>query len=171
MLGLYVFGMRLEERYGRREFLRFYLLAIILGFVSWSGSNYFLATRAGVQASQLPPCIGASGGVTAALILFCLLYPRATLLANFIFPVPAWLIGIVTIAGDLHGSVNRSALTGGVAFDVHLVGAALALGYWYFGWNFGRLPGLDGLQRLLKAPKRWLETQAAVEGSRSGALL
>src|SRR5262245_54584166 len=31
MLGLYCFGMPLEERYGRREFLRFYLAAIVLG--------------------------------------------------------------------------------------------------------------------------------------------
>src|SRR5438128_2401129 len=28
MLGLYIFGRPLEERYGRREFLRFYLTAV-----------------------------------------------------------------------------------------------------------------------------------------------
>src|SRR5215510_14867541 len=67
MLGLYVFGMRLEERYGRKEFLRFYLTAIVLGFVVWSASNYLLAARGGVQLDQIPPCIGASGGVTAAV--------------------------------------------------------------------------------------------------------
>src|SRR5207248_10676425 len=46
MVGLYFFGMPLEERYGRREFLRFYLTAIVLGFMVWSASNYlFIAQR------------------------------------------------------------------------------------------------------------------------------
>jgi membrane associated rhomboid family serine protease len=164
MLGLYCFGIPLEERYGRREFLRFYLTAIVLGMIVWSASHYFFLLR------NLPPeeasvalqritCYGASGGVTAATLLFCLLYPRATLLAAFIFPVPAWIVGALIIASNLFGATSSSPLMGGVAYDVHLVGAALALGYWYFGWNFGRLPGVDGLQRLLKAPQRWLKAK------------
>jgi hypothetical protein len=145
--------MPLEERYGRKEFLRFYLTAIILGFVVWSASNYFLAS----PNAPVGACYGASGGVTASIILFCALYPRATVLAAFLFPIPAWLLGAVTIASDLFGSANRSSLTGGVAYDVHLIGAALALSYWYFGLNFGRLPGLDELKRMVRMPKRWLK--------------
>jgi membrane associated rhomboid family serine protease len=160
MFSLYIFGMRLEEQYGRKEFLRFYLTAIVLGFVVWSASNYFLLMRQlpaneAAELARLRECYGASGGVTAAIVLFCLLHPRATLFANFIFPVPAWVIGILTVAGDLHGSISKSALTGGVAYDVHLVGAALALGYWYFGWNFGQLPGADGYRQLVRSVRRW----------------
>ena len=92
-------------------------------------------------------CYGASGGVTAVTLLFCLLYPRATLLAAFLFPVPAWVVGAIIIVSNVFGSATNSPLTGGVAYDVHLVGAALAVGYWYFGWNFGRLPGRDELRR------------------------
>jgi membrane associated rhomboid family serine protease len=155
MLGLYCFGMPLEERYGRREFLRFYLTAVVLGFIVWSASHYFLAP----QARRDFQCFGASGGVTAATLLFCLLYPRATLLAAFLFPVPAWVVGAIIIVSNLFGSVSNSPLMGGVAYDVHLVGAALALGYWYFGWNFGRLPGLTSLTRMLKAPQKWLKAK------------
>jgi membrane associated rhomboid family serine protease len=161
MLGLYIFGMPLENRFGRREFLRFYLVAIVLGFVVWSASNYFLAR--GISIERLPPCIGASGGVTAAIILYCLLNPRATIFANLFIPVPAWLFGIIAVAGDLAGSVNRSAVTGGVAYDVHLVGAALAISYWYFGWNFSRLPGLDDLKRLLGNPQRWVRPRPSLK--------
>jgi len=164
MLGLYCFGMPLEERYGRREFLRFYLTAIVLGFVVWSASNYLFLVRslppdAMAEAGRKVLCYGASGGVTAAIILFCLLYPRATILLGFLFPVPAWLVGVITVASDLFGSANRSALMGGVAYDVHLVGAALAFGYWHFGWNFGRLPGLDELKRVVALPKKWLKAR------------
>jgi len=152
MLGLYCFGMPLEERFGRREFLRFYLTAIVLGSVVWSASSYFLTPGGGPDI----PLIGASGGVTATIILFCALYPRATVLANFLFPIPAWLLGVITIGGDLYGSMNRMSH---VAFDVHLAGAALALCYWYFGWNFGRLPGMDELKRIVAMPKKWLTTR------------
>src|SRR5262245_5612447 len=40
MLGLYCFGMPLEDRYGRNEFLRFYLIAVILGNIIWSASHH-----------------------------------------------------------------------------------------------------------------------------------
>jgi len=158
MLGLYCFGMPLEERYGRREFLRFYLIAIVLGFIFWSASNYLFLQRyspeLAARAAEIP-CFGASGGVTAATLLFCLLYPRATLLVGFIIPAPAWLVGAAIILINLFGTSTSSPLTGGVAYDVHLVGAALALGYWYFGWNFGRLPGADGLRRIVRSAQQW----------------
>jgi len=152
MLGLYCFGMPLEERYGRREFLRFYMVAIVLGFVVWSASNYFGAA----QVRDIP-CYGASGAVTGVTLLFCLLYPRATILASFLFPIPAWIMGIIIIATNVFGSAQVSPAWGGVAYDVHLVGAGLALGYWYFGWNFGRLPGADELKRMLAAQKKWFK--------------
>jgi len=151
MLGLYCFGMPLEDRYGHREFLRFYLIAVVLGFIFWSASNYALIGQRGHEML----CYGASGGVTAVTLLFCLLYPRATILASFLFPVPAWLMGAIIILTNVLGSANHSALTGGVAYDVHLVGAAFALAYWKFGWNFRRLPGLDDIKRLAGSSKKW----------------
>jgi membrane associated rhomboid family serine protease len=146
MIGLYCFGRPLEERYGRMEFLRFYLAATVVGFIVWSASHYFLS-----HLGHNAMCYGASGGVTAVTLLFCLLFPRATILLSFLFPVPAWLVGIIIVAGNLFGA------EGGIAYDVHLVGAAFALSYWYFGLNFGRLPGLAGLRRLLARPKKWFK--------------
>ena len=144
MIGLYCFGSPLESRYGRWEFLRFYLISMVLGFVVWSATHHFLTPL-----DPRVPCFGASGGVTAATILFCLLYPRATILASFLFPVPAWLMGIVIVLSNMFGSSEH------VAYDVHLVGATFALAYWYFGWNFGRLPGLQSVSRILSARKKW----------------
>ena len=115
MLGLYCFGMPLEERYGRREFLRYYLVAVVLGMFVWSAVHYFYLTQnlspadASVAVQRIT-CYGASGGVTAVTLLFCLLYPRATLLAAFLFPVPAWLVGIFIIVSNLFGASGSSPL-------------------------------------------------------------
>lgn len=158
LLGLYVFGRRLEEKYGPREFLRFYLLAIVVGFIVWNARVFLMVQSypAEMQAQALAryACLGASGGVTALTLLFCLLYPRATLLLNFLFPVPAWVVGVIVIATNLFGVSMPGG--SGIAYDVHLVGAAFAVVYWYFGLHFGRLPGIGQLGKLLTVPQKWL---------------
>jgi membrane associated rhomboid family serine protease len=156
MMGLYFFGMPLEDRYGRKEFLRFYLLATVLGFIVWSATHYLMLANelAGPELADRAPrfmCLGASGGVTAATLLFCLLYPRATVLVMFLFPIPAWVLGAVIIVSNLFGTST------GTAYDVHLVGAAFAVTYWYFGLNFGRMRSFQGFGRLWTAPRKWFK--------------
>jgi membrane associated rhomboid family serine protease len=149
MLGLYVFGRPLEARFGWKEFLRFYLTAVILGNIAWSARNYFLVGPYEVQVGNKVfqdwgLAVGASGGVIATTILFCLLYPRATLLLFLVIPTPAWIAGIIIVALDVF-AVDPPGMKGRVAHDVHLTGAAFALAYWGLRWNFGRLPGMAAL--------------------------
>lgn len=150
MLGLYFFGQPLENRFGRWEFLRYYLLAIVFSGVVWSISEYSIGQN---QAS----CIGASGAVAASVILYCLLYPRATILVMFAIPAPAWVVGILFVGLDLF-QVKGPLMAGSkVAFTAHLGGAAFAVLYWSSGINFGRLFGLQHLTgwtaRLAKGPQ------------------
>ena len=132
MLGLFFFGRTLEERFGRWEFLRFYLAAIVVAGVVWAA----LELASGAPLDR--PAVGASGGVVATVILFALLYPRATVLLFFVLPVPAWVMGVMLVAFDALGAVQR---TGNVAFTAHLAGAAFAFLYFRFQWNLGRLAG------------------------------
>jgi membrane associated rhomboid family serine protease len=160
MLGLYFFGRAIEDRFGWKEFLRFYLLAIVLGGIVWCLRMVFVVGPGGerevagklvqIYSSYL---LGASGGVTAVILLFCLLYPRATVLLMFVIPTPAWVLGLIIVVSDLFG---RDAL---VASDVHLVGAAFAWAYWYFAWNLGRLPGMDGLGSLFQSMRRSMKSK------------
>ncbi|MEX2175496.1 MAG: rhomboid family intramembrane serine protease [Pirellulaceae bacterium] len=148
MLGLYFFGKPLEDRFGWKEFLRFYLLAIVLGGLvwavrSWSLNSYLVANFGG--GPKFGGLLGASGGTVAAIILFCLLYPRATLLLMFVIPTPAWVAGLIIVLLDMFSSRDL------VAHDVHLTGALFALTYWYFGWNFSRLPGMTGISTMFKS--------------------
>jgi hypothetical protein len=79
--------------------------------------------------------MGASGAVTAVILLFCVHFPKRTVLLMFLFPIPAWVLGVLLIVMNFFGMQQSS---GNVAWDIHLVGAAFAMAYWYFGWNLGR---------------------------------
>jgi hypothetical protein len=68
-------------------------------------------------------------------LLFCIHFPKQTILLMMVLPVPAWFVGAMIIIGDLVG-LRMSGQN--VAFDVHLVGAAFAIAYYRFGWHLGR---------------------------------
>lgn len=142
MLGLWMLGREVEDVYGRKEFLWIYLSALTLGSVVWCLREYF---QVGPVHQLL--LVGASGAVTAIVLLFVFQFPKRTILLFMVLPVPAWVLGVIIIGGNLSGVIDTSP-TGNVAYDVHLVGAAFAAGYYYLGWNLGRwIPHPNWLRR------------------------
>ena len=127
MFGLWMFGRDVEYRIGRREYLTFYLTAVILAGVVWTASESVLARPAIV--------VGASGAITAVLILFALNFPHRTVLFMFFIPMPMWVLACIIVGVDLMGAVQQY---GNVAFTAHLGGAAYALAYHRFRWSPGR---------------------------------
>ena len=144
MLGLWFLGPWVERRYGGREFLRFYLVAIVVCGVLGSA-----AALLGPSANWRP-LVGASGGVVAVIVLFIVNYPKQTLLLFFVIPVPAWLVGVILVLYNLFG--NAGHLDANVAYGVHLVGIAFAGVYFYFGWNLGRLTSRISFDWLKRRP-------------------
>jgi membrane associated rhomboid family serine protease len=135
MFVLWSFGVVVEQTLGRREFLRFYMVPLILGNIIFS-----------LRAMLFDPgasALGASGAVTAVVILFACLYPKQTLLLFMIIPIPAWLAAILIVGIDVLGAFNPPAAGPRTAHDVHLVGAAFALAYFYFHWNLTSVLSLD----------------------------
>jgi membrane associated rhomboid family serine protease len=130
MYGLWLFGRDIEERYGRREFLSFYLSAILIAGLMWNVSTLLSGETRGVL-------IGASGGTVAVTILFALNFPHRKLLLMFLFPVPMWAIGCIIVFSDAFGAINNSDINN-VAFMAHLGGAGFALLYYRTRWNPGR---------------------------------
>lgn len=124
MLGLFFFGRAVEERYGGREFLAFYLVAIFLGGLA------FLGTHWNVDGSA----VGASAGVTAVLILFACTWPRQQVLLFFVIPVQVWVIAVLFVAIDaltLAGAAERRR----IAVEAHLAGATFAFLYFRYTWH------------------------------------
>ena len=135
---LFSLGRPIEEKYGGAEFLRFYLVAIVFSGLIW----LLVAALAGRPASV----VGASGAVTAVVILFVLNYPRQTLLLMGIIPAPAWVLGILCVLMDISLAASRSST---IAAEAHLAGAGFAAAYFFGRWNFGWMK-LSGLGKRLR---------------------
>ncbi|MEC8556572.1 MAG: rhomboid family intramembrane serine protease [Planctomycetota bacterium] len=138
MLGLYFLGRSVEDRLGRWEFFRFYIIAIVLCGVIWTGIH------------QRGSLIGASGATTAVTMLFVFMFPNVELRLYGAIPVRAWMIGVFIILNNVFNTGESSR----VAFDVHLVGAAFAAAYFFGGFNFNALGSLwNSLSRVDTASK------------------
>lgn len=130
MLILYFVGRELEERHGGREFLAFYLIALVVASLAFMG----VAALKFNQTSLATRVVGASGAVTAALMLFILHDPKRKVLLFFVLPMPIWVLGVIFVGYDLIGFFSRPAegeFAKHTAFAAHLGGAAFGALYYY----------------------------------------
>jgi rhomboid family protein len=142
MIAFWFFGRSVEYRYGRQEFLAFFLTAIVASGLAWTLGEY-IANR------QLTPVqiLGASGGISAVLIVFCFNFPHQMVYIYGVLPIPAWVFAILFVGMDIFGASGRPV--GGqanVAYTAHLGGAVF--GFLYYQWG-GRL------ERLLPSGAMW----------------
>ena len=137
----FVRSENIEHQLGRLEFTAFYFLTIIIGGVVFALINLD-EPRAGV--------LGASGGVSGVVILYAWLFPRKTLFLWGILPLPVWALGIFIVYMDALGA--SGALGDGIAYPVHLAGAAFGTFYYFCvfkqGWQ------LTGWLHFSSRPKR-----------------
>ncbi len=112
-------GENVEERLGKLEFLVFYLLTIIIG-----GMVYCLVNMGEPRGGAW----GASGGCVGVVILFALLYPDK-IIYFFFLPMPMWALGGFLVLMDAVGAAGYGIQ--GIAYTIHLAGAAFALFYYY----------------------------------------
>ena len=133
MLGLWFFGRDIEQLYGKREFLRLYLVMLVAGSVVWATINWIRGT-----ASADATLLGASGAIVGTVVLFALNYPHRQVLLFFVLPAPAWVLGVFLVVMDVMGATGSHGATN-VAYTVHLTGAAFAFVYFRQKWNLTQL--------------------------------
>jgi membrane associated rhomboid family serine protease len=125
MLGLYMLGTPLEQLWGFRRFLRFYLAC-----GACAGLAYVVIGAAGHLPPGLP-IIGASGGVYAIVMACAILFPHFRIILIF-FPVPIRLAALLifgamiftVLTGLAEGQVNATMS------DVAHLGGAVAAAVW-----------------------------------------
>lgn len=134
MIGLFFFGRIMEQRLGRMEFLRFYLVAIVVGGIIAAITNLVMLQASGIGATT----IGASGAVVATVILFACNFPHQQIFVMGVLPIKAWIAAAIYVASDTLGAIgvlSGFGSMGNTAFTVHLSGAAFAAAYYYQRWN------------------------------------
>jgi len=153
MYFLYLAGRKVEQYYGPREFLFFYLAAGVLSGV-FSGLWYAKFGAPGWSA------IGASGAVAAVFILYALHWPHDVFYLMGIIPVQAMWLAIFGAALDAHPLLldlaGRSS-SDGVAHSAHVGGMVFALVYQRRGWRVASLLDrvrLSGVKRALRPKTR-----------------
>ena len=120
MLFLWMVGREMESFYGTRDFTAMYLVAAVFSSLCWVV----------VKGFQPGPHygLGASGAVTAVVVLYTLYYPRREVLFMFIFPVEMWLLMVMYLGYDLIQFLGPGP-DDFVAHEAHLGGALF--GYLY----------------------------------------
>ena len=114
MLTLWMFGAELEEQWGTRRFVVFYLAA-------GAGSGLLSLLTVFSPVMWFTPVIGASGAVLALLTVYALYFPRRQMLLFFLFPVnviaAVIIFGAISLMGAMRSWGNVSHLThlGGIA--------------------------------------------------------
>jgi len=121
MYALLIFGVPVEQAWGSRRFLIFYLFTgigagiTILGLNTYlGGTNYSMAT------------IGASGAVFGLLLAFGMLFPDAEILLFFVLPIKAkflvFLYGGIElyslIASSGQSPISHAGHLGGILFGI-----------------------------------------------------
>ena len=151
MLIVFFLGRPLEVRLGRLEFLKFYLIALLV-----SGLAIFLYHRAFTDLGANPQfkVYGASGAASAIIGLFVCVYPKQTLLLFGVIPMPAWLLGLLIVLGDLRNlhflnpesEIAAEAHFAGLIFGAVYHFAKLNFAWLKFDWMSDRLKGKPSLK-------------------------
>ena len=132
MYGLWMFGSALEQLWGPRRLLQFYVVCVLA-----AGAVQLLVA----SGAPVPyPTVGASGGLFGLLLGYAMTFPQRTLMLLFPpIPMPAWLFAV--LFGLLELTLGFAGAQTGIAHFAHLggmVGGWLMLRYWRGQLPFGR---------------------------------
>jgi membrane associated rhomboid family serine protease len=116
MLSLFMFGKTLEETWGTERFLRFY-------FICGIGAGLCVILAGYLTNMAFVPTIGASGAIFGLLLAFGMLFPDATVLFSFLFPIKAKYMVMIVGSITFLSSLNANS---GVSHVAHLGGMLVA---------------------------------------------
>ncbi len=138
MFALWMFGMDLENDWGSRKFLSYYLLC----GVGAGLSNLFISPLFGAAG----PTVGASGAIYGVLIAFGMTYPDRPIFLSFLVPIRARYFVMIYIFMEL--ATTYAGTQDGIAHFAHLGGAAV--GFIYLLIDQRRLPFRGMISRAAK---------------------
>ncbi len=154
-LAFWFFGRELEHHLGRRS----YCILGGLGALGGSLTFHLVEVLRGGGNSML---VGASGVLTAILVLYAMLWPQRTVMLFFI-PVRAWVLVSLFVGLDAYNGARELLRGSGdsVAHFAHLGGAIVGFVYARFGERISE--GLERAIARMKAKRVAERRQAATD--------
>lgn len=126
--GLWMFGMEIEQMWGGRKFLGFYLMCgVVAGLAHLLLSPLFEPASSEFVRMGAVPVVGASGAVYGVLVAFGMLFPDRYIFLYFLIPVKVKYFVMVLIAigilsvGDPTNVAHLAHLGGALAGYVYLL--------------------------------------------------
>jgi membrane associated rhomboid family serine protease len=146
MFALWMFGMELENVWGSRKFLTYYLICGVGAGIA----NLLLAPLF----SEVGPTIGASGAIYGVLLAFGMLFPDRLIFIYFFVPLKAkYFVALYMIIEFVTVGIGG---TDGVAHFAHLGGAFVGFVYLMLeGYNLSFFKPRENRQ---STPHQWTST-------------
>ncbi|QNH17515.1 hypothetical protein HEP73_02837 [Xanthomonas sp. GW] len=136
MLALYMFGGPLEQTWGNKRFLTYYLVCVAGAGLCQLLVGWWTVSNGG----EPYPILGASGGVFGLLLAFGMLFPNQRVMLLFP-PIPMKARTFVIVFGALELVMGFTGWQPGVAHFAHLGGMLfgwLLIRYWRGQPPFGK---------------------------------
>lgn len=127
MLMLWFFGAELEQRWGGKTFLFYYLFTGIGAAVIYCVGMGIYGAATGAQTSLMIPVVGASGAIFGLMLAQGILFGERMVLFFMLFPMKTKYFVMIMGAIQVANMLTSSASGGEVAYLAHLGG--LASGY------------------------------------------
>ena len=149
MVVLVSFGQVLEWLLGTRRFVLFYLAAGVFASISHCLTSALILHDPRIMA------LGASGALSAVLMVFALRFPREKILIFGIVPIPAMVGALAFVGLDLWG-LTAQAHGGGlpIGHGAHLGGALFGLLAWLVWIRHAGPPAPGAVHRPAAPPKQ-----------------
>jgi membrane associated rhomboid family serine protease len=131
MLIFWFVGRELEQIYGSREFLCFYLTSAVMGGLLFLFFSLYFRDAS--------PALGASGAVMATVILYACHFPHQLIHVFWgTFAVPVWVLACFYVASDVYPlllQIQTGRSMDSVAHTAHLGGFAFGFLYYQNQWR------------------------------------
>jgi len=132
MLMLWMFGGELEQIWGRRHFLIYYLVCGVGAAVLYSVLLGFYAQLTGQLQGLIIPVVGASGAIYGLMLAHALLFGERMVLFFMLFPIKTKYFVLILGFIQFASLITSSIASGGVSYLAHLGGLASGFIYLWF---------------------------------------
>ena len=139
MYALYLFGPRLEQAWGTKRFIRFYLFCAFVGLLAHAAFVH--------DGSAL---IGASAPIFGVMTAYAMLWPTDEVFLFGFVPMRVWTLVWTMIGANLAMGLYAGGGTSQGLHFAYLVHLGGAVG----GWVFMRTPGTPSLEQLRQRVSR-----------------